>query len=80
MPVADDLFEDADRDDQTHPVTRGQMRVIVSDLRKDLRWAVAVTIVANQTLNHIELPPVAGIVGGLIFISFAAAKLVLARS
>ena len=77
--MPDDIFDNENNPDQDHPVTRGQMRMIVSDLRKDLRWAVAVTIVANQTISHVELPHPVGFISGGVVILIGAAKLAIAR-
>ena len=76
--MAEDIFRDQQDDDQT--VTRGQMRQIIRDVRNDLRWTVAITIVANQTLSHVELPPAIGFIGGIGVIALGAIKLAVARA
>lgn len=76
--MSQDIFNELPDNDR--PVTRGQMRQIVRDVRSDLRWAVGVTIVANQSLNHITLPTLAGYVGGILVFGLGAIKLLVARA
>jgi len=77
QPVAEDIFHESPDDNK--PVTRGEMRQIVRDIRSDLKWAVAIVVVAGQTLSHIELPPIAGLIGGAAVLAFGIIKLAVAR-
>mgnify|MGYP000940187079 CR=1 FL=1 len=72
-----DIFEERPDDDK--PVTRGEMRRLHKGLRNDIKWSAALLLVGNQTLSHVELPPVAGFVGGGLFVSLAVAKLFVAK-
>jgi hypothetical protein len=76
-PVNEDIFHE--KPDDNHPVTRGEMRQIVRDIRTDLKWSVAIVVVAGQTLNHIQLPPIAGFIGGVSVVVLGVAKLFVAR-
>lgn len=60
----DDVFDQKDDD---HPVTRGEIRKLARAVRNDLRWAVAMTVVANQALSHVEIPKPVGFVGAIAF-------------
>jgi hypothetical protein len=75
--VTDDIFRETP--DDGNPVTRGEMRQIVRDVRNDLRWAVVITVVGTQALSHVELPPVAGFIGGAAVIGLGIIKLAVAR-
>jgi len=72
-----DIFRDSPDDDR--PVSRGEMRQIVRDIRTDIKWAVAIVVVGGQTLSHIELPPIAGFIGGAAIIGLGIVKLAVAR-
>ena len=77
QPVAEDIFREAPDDNK--PVTRGEMRQIVRDIRSDLKWAVAIVVVGGQTLSHIELPSIAGLIGGAAVVGLGLIKLAAAR-
>jgi len=73
-----DIFQDFPDDDR--PVSRGEMRRIVKDVRRDLKWTAAIIVVGGQTLSHVQLPPVAGFIGGTIIVSFGILKLAIVRN
>jgi len=74
---SNDIFRDLPDNDQ--PVSRGEMRQIVRDIRSDLKWAVAIVLVGGRTLDHIQLPPTAGFIGGAVVVGVAIVKLAVAR-
>jgi hypothetical protein len=62
-----DLMDDVLRQpDDDKPVTRTELRSFARNIRSDLKWLAFVSIVGNQTLNHITLPTAAGVTGAII--------------
>ena len=72
-----DIFRDSPDDDR--PVSRGEMRQIVRDIRTDIKWAVVIVVVAGQTIGHLDIPPIAGFIGGAGVIGLGLIKLAAAR-
>lgn len=50
-----------------------------NQLRSDFKYWLIAAVVATQTLSHVQLPPVAGYVGGVLVIGFAILKTVAGR-
>lgn len=79
-PTDEDFLNHSDDD---KPVTRGELRKLAVAFRQDLKWFAVATVIANQTLNHIQVPPITAYVGGAVAAVTAmvvfALKMVLAR-
>jgi hypothetical protein len=55
------------------------VRSLARDIRNDIRWYAVVTVVGGQTLSHVQLPPVAGFVGGAAVVTLGVLKLFISR-
>jgi len=75
-PHEDPIFNSPDDDEH---VTRLEIRKLARSIRNDIKWYAVVTVIGGQTLNHIQLPPVAGFVGGAAVVSFGMLKLIISR-
>lgn len=70
--MTDDLFPE--REDDNEPVTRGDLRRIVTQLEGKLWRLGLLTVVGNQALNHVDLPTYLGFAGAGGVIAIFAVK------